>query len=551
MTLPAQPMPTIAVVPFVGSRQTEENQWFGALLAKLLAEHLAAAGLPVADYNTVAAELGRSSLTVPLSEEGIQTLKRALKLEQLIQGRFVVDGESKMMGLRILIEAPESARVPLEVSSPLARFPQFVEQVSLALVEQLGVTVTDDVRRKIGALARPASYEAFRQLSIAVLSWSKGQNQLALTAVASALALDPMLEDAAGIEAAIARSARDAATTLDAFRRWSGIAARRGRPQVAAERLQMLGHWLAERGEWGEARRAYDDARSIYSTSNNEYGKSQIANNLANLDLLAGKLQSAIQSYRRSLGVFKALPGTDRDVAVTYYNLALAHKSLGQADEAQKALDEALSTARRIKDEHLEACCIAQRGALHDDQGQWGRAAADYAQAAPLLENLGDVRNLALVRSHEGILRKQQGDFEQAESLMLEALRLFEGASDPHERAVLWFNLADLYYSMGLIDPALDYARKAHAALSDLKSGWTSRARQLMQTLERIPRQAEPAPSPPQTPPAGEAPADGSVISITLDDGGSDLPEPPEPAAGEEPSGGFPPPDTPPLPPRD
>ncbi len=489
MSLPVKPDPRIALAPFVGSRQNEESQWLGALFARLLAEHLIAAGLPVYDYNAVASRIAERGLQVPLTEEGIQALRRELKLDSLVQGRYVVDDDSRMIGLRMIIEAGEGARIPLEVSSPAARFPQFVEQISLALAEQLGESVDDSIRRKISAVARPASFEAFRQLSMAILSWAKGQNQLALTSVESALALDPNLEEAAGIETAIARSARDATTARNAFRRWSAIAAKRGRPLVAAERLQMLGHWLVERGEWGEARRAYDDARNIYNTENDEYRKTQIADNLANLDMLSGKLQAAIQSYRRGLSVYKTVPRADRDIAVTYYNLAVAHKSLGQAEEAQKALDEALNMARRLKDVPLEACCLAQRGALHDDQGQWGRAASDYAQASAMLEEIGDDRNLAMVKSHEGILKKQQGVFDQAESLMLEALRMFEEGGDPHEQAILWFNLADLYYSMGLIEPALEYVQKAYQTFSNLKSGWTSRARQLLQTLQRIPRE--------------------------------------------------------------
>jgi len=503
MTLPTKPELTIALIPFVGSRQTEENQWFGALLARLLADHLIAAGLPVYSYDTVATEIADASLQVPLSEEGIQSLRRDLHLAYLVQGRFVVDDDSKMMGLRMIVETRDGARIPLEVSSPVARFPQFVEQMSLALVEQLGGTVTDAVRGKISGVPRPATFEAFRQLSMAILSWARGQNQLALTSVGSALALDPNLEEAAGIEAAIARDAHDATTTREAFRRWSAIAGKRGRGVAAAERLQMLGHWLADHGEWVEARKAYEDARAIYTVETNEYGKTQIANNLANLDMLSGKLQAAIQTYRRSLSVYKALPEAEHDLALTYYNLAVAHKSLGQADEAHKALDEALNMARRRKDSALEASCLALRGALHDDQGEWGRAANDYAQAATLLEAAGDERQRALVRSHEGILKKQQGSFEQAERLMLEALRLFEEGGDPHEQAVIWFNLADLYYSMGLTDPALDYAQKAHQAFSNLKSGWTSRARQLMQTLERLPRQPAPDTGAADPPPPG------------------------------------------------
>ena len=71
---------------------------------------------------------------------------------------------------------------------------------------------------------------------------------------------------------------------------------------------------------------------------------------------------------------------------------------------------------------------------------------------------------------------------------MLEAAAAFDGGGDPHELAVLWFNLADLYLSMGAYDEAWDYAEKALEAFTQLKSGWSSRARQLVDTLQRIPR---------------------------------------------------------------
>lgn len=488
MTLPAKPAAKIAVAPFVGNQQTEEAQWLGALLSKLLTEHLTGAGLPVLAHHLVAEQMVKDKTRLPLNEAAIQSLRRELKVEALVHGRYVLDEDAKMLGLRLVVELPGPARPPLETAGPIAGFPQFIERLSLALIEQLGVPVNDALRQKMHDLPRPASFEAFRQTSQATLAWSKGQNQLALAAIASALALDPELEEAAAIEVAVARSAGDTTTTLDAFRRWASIATRHHKPLVAAERLVMLGHWLAERGEWVDARRAYEDARNLFLTGNNEYGQAQVANNLANLDVFSGKTQEAIQTYRRSLRVFETAPNGQADTIITYFNLALAHKSLGQQEEAERAIEEALLFARRLKDTRLEALCLAQRGAIRDDMGQWGQANADYTQAGRLLDVVGDERAIAVVKSHQGLLKRQQGVYDQAETLMLEAEEALERINDPHEQAVVRFNLADLYLAMELYDQAWDYAERADETFSKLKSVWVERSKSLLAMLESIPK---------------------------------------------------------------
>lgn len=479
----------IALAPLLGREQDEEAHWLGALLSKLLSEHLDEAGLPVMAYNVIAGRIKTGKHRLPLQAVDVETLSRTLKLRALIHGRYVLDQDSKLLSVHLLVEAPDIPRVPLEAASPLAGFTRFVERLSLSLIEQLGESIDDELRERLRDAQRPASFEAFRQLARAHAAWARGQNELALTAITSALTLDPDLEEAMAVEVAIARTADDTATSREAFRRWADIAKRRGRPIVAGERLLMMGHWLAEHGEPLEARNAYEDARDLFRRESHEYGEAQALNNLANLDLVRGKVQSAIQAYRRSLRVFEAEPEPDaqRDVAITFLNLGLAHKSLGQRDEAGRAVEQAMSLARRLKDTHLEALCLAQRGAIHDDAGQWGQARADYEQAAKLLDVVGDDRSRAIVKSHQAILYKQQGAYDQAERFMTEALGIFGSQGDPHEQAVLWLNTADLYLSMGLYDRSWDYAQRAYDTFDRLKSDWKKVARDLMDTLESIP----------------------------------------------------------------
>lgn len=492
MTLQPKPEGEIAVVPLVGSEQTEAAHWLGALLGKLLGEHLRGAGLPTLEHNTVARRLVADKLQLPLEDAAIQALQRGLNLRALIHGRYVLDEDAKMLGLRLMVEAPDVPRIPLEVASPLAGFTRFMERIALAVIERLNVPVDDSLRQRVHAVPRPASFQAFSQLAQAQAAWAKGQNELALTAITSALALDPDLEEAAAIEVAIARVADDTATTRDAFRRWANIATKKKQPSVAAERLILLGHWLTGRGEWDEARSAYEDARGLLQREEDEFGKAQVLNNLANLDVLRGKYHAAIRTYRRSLRAFESEPDAQEDMAITLFNLALAHKNLGQREEAQQAIEEALLIARRLKDVRLEGRCLGQLGALRDDLGQWQQAGADYMRAGQLLDVMADERGMALVKSHQAILYRQQGAYDRAEALMLEALVIFEREGDTHERAVVWCNLAELYLSMELYDQAWDYAERAHEAFQRLKSGCLSHAQKLLEILKNLPEEPEP-----------------------------------------------------------
>src|SRR5574341_937187 len=276
MTLPSlKAEAKIALLPLAGNQQTEESYWLGALLCRLLVDHLSAAGLPVFDYNPVAEQMTASKVRLPPDEPDIQTLRRELKAEVLVFGRYVIDPDTQMLGLRLILNGPESPPGPLEAAAPLSGFPAFIERISLALIERLGIRVDDALRTRVREVPRPAKFEAFRQLALATLAWSKGENPLALAAVESALTLDADLDDTA--------------TTREAFRRWAAIAGRRRRPLIAAERLMMMGHWLLERGEWPEARKGYEDAREIYQTARYEYGMACALNNLANIDMLSGK----------------------------------------------------------------------------------------------------------------------------------------------------------------------------------------------------------------------------------------------------------------------
>lgn len=481
--------PSVAFVPLYSTKEGEETLWIGTAISRLLGEHLMAANVNVIEHERITQTLIAEKHSLPLTQERIALLKQLLKASVLIHGRFVLDEDGKMLGLRLIIDGNNRVHPPLEAAAPMAGFGRFIGRMSLALLEGLEHPLTEVTRKQIDQLPRPVSFEAFRQLTRAKAAWASGQKHLALAAANSAQAFDPDLEEAIAVEVAIAREAADIETAKTAFARWIEFARKRGSLAIASERLLMLGHWMLERGEWNQARHAYEEARELAKRTSDEIGETRALNNLANLDLLSGRTHEAVKTYRRSLRIFELSPDGRADTAMTFFNLAAAHKNLGQQEEALRAVEEALQLARQIGDTHLQARCMAQRGALYDDLGEWQKANADYSQAANLMDALQDEVGRAVVKSHQALLLKEQGAYARVEQLMLEALATFSNPAfaSPHEQAVISLNLADLYFTMGHYTRAWDLVTQADDVFEKYKSWWRAYSRALIETLEEIP----------------------------------------------------------------
>lgn len=475
----------LAIAPLVGRDTREETVWLGASLSKLLTEHLVGAGLIVLDHNAVARIMIAQDRALPLDQSDTEALRRELKLAALIYGSFTLDTEGRLLGLRLHIDRSGQPRPPLEVSTPLASFGRFIERASLALIERLGLPVTDEIRRKVGRVPRPTSFEAYRQVVGARAAWARGEQHLALTQVEAALAMDPALEEATEIALAVAHAANDVDILRDTYRRWADLALGGGRPAVGAERLMAYGHWLVACGEWETAQAMYEEALDVFRRERNQSGEIRALDHLANLALRRGQFQHAAETYRRHAHTLEAT-GPSRDAAIVWHNLALALRGLGQTDEALDAIERALVLARQSAQVALEARCYSLRGAIRDDLGMWAAAQADYQQAERTLESVNDELGLAIAKDQLAGLYRQQGNYHQAETLRLEALALLEKFKYAHELAIVWLNLADLYFAMGNYAQAWEYASRAHQTLVNMGSGMANQARALVETLEPL-----------------------------------------------------------------
>ena len=503
----------VAVAPLVGRDNEEETIWLGASLSKLLTDHLAGAEMAVSDHNAIARAMVDQDRALPLSKTDAEALRRDLKLAALVHGSFTLDVEGRLLGLALQVDRAGQPGAPLEIAAPLATFGRFIERTALALIERLGVQVTDDIRRRVAAVPRPANFEAYRQVVRARAAWVRGENVLALTQIESALAMEPGLEEAVEMALALAMAANDADMLRTMHRKWADLALNGGRVIAGAERLMGYGHWLAGRGEWASAQPIYEESLDVFRRERRQSGEMRALNHLANLALQRGQFQRAVETYQQSANILEGM-SAHRDAAIAWHNLALALRGMGESQDALNAVERALALARRAGQTTLEARCGVLRGAINEDAGMWAAAQTDYQEAASILESADDALGLAMLKDQMAGLHKQQGDYRQAESLRLEAMAYLEKSGRAHELAIVQLSLADLYFAMGNYTGAWDYASRAHQALEKMGSGAEAEAKMLVETLNPLRSISQPPPPP--------APGEGLYNESNLYDNGDD-----------------------------
>jgi tetratricopeptide (TPR) repeat protein len=154
-------------------------------------------------------------------------------------------------------------------------------------------------------------------------------------------------------------------------------------------------------------------------------------------------------------------------------------------DDKTEILDSALVAAQQCGDEIAEVWVRLNRAAIFIVRRQWGPAQADLDSALALNHHLADNAIGAGILNDLGWLHGRQGRFQDAKSLLLQALPLSQGIDSGRLEAVVEGNLSEVCVGLGDYHQALGHARRSLAlrrqcgdltgeanALHDLAAAW-------------------------------------------------------------------------------
>ncbi len=177
--------------------------------------------------------------------------------------------------------------------------------------------------------------------------------------------------------------------------------------------LNLLGVIGFERGRLPEAEQRLAEALGLAYRLEDSLLAARACNNLASVAHLQGRPEQAVGLYRGALLGYQRL-GDRRGTAETYHNLGLTYRQLGDYDEAEKAVSQAVRHAESVGEPTLMALTSGGRAELRIDRGDAELAGPELDRASRMAELAGDMIGVAELRRIRAVAAWKARRYEEA-----------------------------------------------------------------------------------------------------------------------------------------
>ncbi|MEL6605317.1 MAG: CHAT domain-containing protein [Cyanobacteria bacterium J06614_10] len=231
-------------------------------------------------------------------------------------------------------------------------------------------------------------------------------------------------------------------------------------------------HLYAE--QFAAAIAAFESAIALYTALSES---AVLAANLTQADRenilidLAGSLGLAhreLSHFGTAVGYYQqALANRDRlqppTQAAILANLGSLEAEIGQYEQAEETLQQAIALSHTESLLEQEATAAAALGWVYERQSKFERAIVSYETAIALFQQIGNRHQEIRTINNIGIVSLKQGQLPAARSALNRALTLLETAEDPIERAIVLDSIGSLYQAEGNAEKAWQSYRQALA----------------------------------------------------------------------------------------
>lgn len=174
--------------------------------------------------------------------------------------------------------------------------------------------------------------------------------------------------------------------------------------------------------------------------------------------LAASQYASALSYYGKALDSNLSVDNIEGAI-MSRASLGRVYMALGNKDDAERELGDALEDARAFGKAPLVALCLSNLGELRYSSEDAVAADALFAEAEPLAA--GDDAVSAVIAHNRGVAAMASGDLAAAEAYVLRAAAANQKASRFVELASNRYALASIAHSRGDLPAALDWAKGA------------------------------------------------------------------------------------------
>lgn len=166
----------------------------------------------------------------------------------------------------------------------------------------------------------------------------------------------------------------------------------RGDSVNIGEAYSSLGIIQENMGNNAKALYYYKQSAVVRKQIHDPFGLASAYNNVGGAFRLLGAPDSALVYFKKSLAVTETT--SDRNIALTYHNMALLYKEQNQLALARSHFQLALESKRKYKDQREIAFTLNALGAFEIDAGQYKKAHAYLSEATNILKEIRNSRVL-------------------------------------------------------------------------------------------------------------------------------------------------------------
>ena len=173
-----------------------------------------------------------------------------------------------------------------------------------------------------------------------------------------------------------------------------------------------------------------------------------------------GDLARARDAYEQALALYRRL-GDGASSAHVRNNLGLIHKQLCEWEAAEAHLEAAFELHRQSGRFAETASPLMNLGIVHQKRGDWGLALEYYARAEQVYVQVADDLRIPMVRIGCANVARLQRRFEDAESLLRDALERARSLGAQREQVLALEFMGELEYDRGQPEVALAHYQDA------------------------------------------------------------------------------------------
>ncbi|MDJ0757041.1 MAG: CHAT domain-containing protein [Ardenticatenaceae bacterium] len=177
------------------------------------------------------------------------------------------------------------------------------------------------------------------------------------------------------------------------------------------------------------------------------------------------KYNRLAEKFYRQTGNLVSVTGLQINNVATLSNMGRYQEAIALAEEARVQLEQT-----EFPSSIYEANLEINLGLVYRQTGAFEEALGCYERARVLYRQLDDQESVADTISIEGLIWLEQGNFQRAEPLLLQASKLYEAADSPHEKVRVEVNRGRLEHQRGRHLKALqifEYARQRFQEFND------------------------------------------------------------------------------------